>query len=79
MARYRAWFIPAVPGEMFVFETESLREAALVFDQLAKYTLFLEDDLGLMDDYSNAGGVAEWDEEERDWFDVDDDEINSAL
>ena len=52
----RVWWIPQVPGKAFHVPVESLNEACIVLDTLARYDLFqLENNI--KPDFSNAGGL----------------------
>jgi hypothetical protein len=68
---YRVVFIPKIPGKPFLQEFQIKEEAFVALEAIADYTLFLEDVLQLMPDYSSAGWVEEWDGE--DWMETEDD------
>lgn len=72
----RVWWIPQIPGTPFRVPVESLAEAKLLLDTLAKYDLF-QYKQNIKPDYSNAGGLemledGEW----TDWTDNDGNDID---
>jgi hypothetical protein len=76
--KYRAWYIPQVPGKAFEVETDSLAEAVKIENLLVDFSIF-EYDNHIKPDYSDAGGVDEWDEEEGEWSSLDEDEVEEKL
>jgi len=76
--KFKVWHIPQVPMKAFEFETESLVVAKAVMDQLALYDLFQFEN-NVKPDYSNAAGISEWNEDEQEWWDVDDFELEERL
>lgn len=68
----QVWWIPQVPGKPFVMPVTSLEEAARLIHTLAQYDLF-QFEHNIKPDYSNAGGLMEWDKEEEEWLDWEDD------
>lgn len=70
MSKYRVWYVPQVPMKAFVFDTDDLDVATIVLDVVQSFSLF-EYDNRVKPDYCDAGGIAEWDEENQDWFDLD--------
>jgi hypothetical protein len=78
VSRFKVWYIPQVPGTEFEVETEDLRTAAVVLETLRNFSLF-EFDNRVKPDYSDAGGVAEWYEDEQEWWDIDDYELEERL
>lgn len=76
--KFRVWWVPRVHMASFFYNTDSLSEALHMADMLAKYDLFQYEN-NVKPDYSNTGGVQMWDEENQDWFDLDDYEIEYML
>lgn len=77
----QVWFIPRIPGKIFERRVASASEARAVLDALALYTLFLEDEAGLMGDHANAGGVSAWETDGEGgfaWYDVEVDDLDVA-
>jgi hypothetical protein len=70
VSRYKVWHIPQVPGKAFEVESDDLRTAVLILDTLAFYDLF-QFEQRIKPDYSNAGGISEWDAAAGEWVDVD--------
>lgn len=71
--KLRVWWIPQIPMKSFKVEVNTLEEADLILDTLAYYDQFqFENDI--KPDYSNAGGLQEFDNEENEWIDWIDDE-----
>lgn len=60
----KVWWIPQVPMKAFEVYVDSLKEAKLILDTLAKYDMFQYEN-NVKPDYSNAGGLQKWDEQ---WF-----------
>lgn len=79
--RMRVWWIPQVPMKPFHVDVKTLDEAKLLLNTLAQYDLFqLENNI--KPDYSNAGGLEMYDEEEGDWFEwsnEDGDQIDEVM
>ena len=67
----RVWWIPQLPMKPFHVPVKSIREAKLILDTLADYDLFQFEN-HVKPDYSNAGGLEEFDGTE--W--LEDDEGN---
>lgn len=76
--KYRTWYIPQVPMPAFEVETDSLREAVLIKETLERFSLF-EYDNRVKPDYCDASGISEWDEEDGEWYDIDEDELEQTL
>jgi hypothetical protein len=76
--KYRAWYIPQVPGKAFEVETDSLAEAVRIENMLVDFSIF-EYDNRIKPDYADAGGVDEWDEEDGEWYTLDESDIEAAL
>jgi len=78
-ARFKAWYIPQVPMKAFEVECATADEAQRVLDLLTDFSMF-EADNRVKPDYSDAGGVVEWDETEQEWCDYDaDDELRESI
>lgn len=75
-AKYRVWYVPQVPMPAFEYETNDLSEAKVVLDVLGRFSLF-EYENNVKPDYSDAGGIAEWDEAEQEWYDVEEDDYDA--
>lgn len=73
-AKFKAWYIPQIPGEAFEVEVDSPAEGFKILDIISRFSLF-EFENRVKPDYADAGGVVEWDESEQDWWDVDEDEM----
>jgi len=56
MEKYRFWFIPQVPGDVFHYPVKRPRDAALVYDAVALFSLF-EYDHNIKPDYASAAGL----------------------
>lgn len=52
----KVWWIPQIPMKAFEVEVETLVEAKLLLDTLAKYDLFQFENR-IKPDYANAGGL----------------------
>jgi hypothetical protein len=76
--KFKVWHIPQVPMKAFEFETEDLKTAVVVMEQLAFYDLFQFENKA-KGDYSNASGISEWIEEEQEWWDIDDFDLEERL
>lgn len=76
--KFRVWWIPQVPMAPFFYAVDSLSEAYHMIDMLAKYDLFQYEN-NVKPDYANAGNIQMWDEEDQDWFDLEDFEIENML
>jgi hypothetical protein len=71
----KVWWIPQVPMKSFDVTVASVEEGAKILEVLANYDLFqLENNI--KPDYCNAGGLAEWTEDDGegkpgwvDWYD----------
>ena len=71
----RIWWIPQVPMEAFSISVNSIAEGMKITDTLAKYDLF-QLAHNIKPDYSNAGGVARY--ENGEWCDIDIDDPEYA-
>lgn len=78
MSKYKVWHIPQVPGKAFEVETGSLESADLLMESLARYDAFQYAN-NIKPDYCNASGISEWNEEDQEWWDVDDYELAERL
>lgn len=69
----RVWWIPQVPMKRFEVGVETLLEARLVLNTLAKYDLFQFEN-NIKPDYCNVGGLIAFDSRDsqwRDWHDTE--------
>ena len=77
----RVYWIPQIPMEPFYQEVDSIKEGVLLLETLAKYDLFqLENNV--KPDFSNAGGLQVYDENDNEWVDWIDDygmDINELI
>ena len=73
------WWIPQVPSnDPFCVMVDSIDEARVILDVLAQYDLY-QFNHKIKPDYSNTGGLVEFDGEEwADWYDENDDDIDNA-
>jgi hypothetical protein len=62
----RVWWIPQIPMDSFYVKVESIKEAKKMLDVLARYDIFQFDN-NVKGDYSNVGGIQEFDGTE--WLD----------
>lgn len=68
MSKLRVWWIPQVPMESFHVPVNSVLEGKKVLDMLAAYDAF-QLQYRVKPDYTNAGGLQEYDEETGEWND----------
>ena len=73
----RVWWIPQVPGKPFTAEVATVAEGRLLLDVLAAYDLFQLANR-IKPDYSNAGGLHEWNAETGEWEDFYDEDGDDA-
>lgn len=65
----RVWHIPQVPMKAFRVPVKNIQEAKKVLDILANYDIFQFEN-NIKPDYSNVGGLEEFDGEEwQEWED----------
>ena len=69
------WWIPQVPMNPFTVDVDTVEEAVKILQVLAHYDLFQLDN-NIKPDYSNAGGLCIWCEDDgsgkpgwQDWYD----------
>lgn len=74
MTPLRVWHIPQVPGKPFIVEVETIAEGVKIQDLLARYDAFQFEE-NIKPDYSNVSGIERWNERDREWEEVDEDEI----
>lgn len=74
--KLRVWWIPQVPMNPFYQGVSTLKEAKLLLETLANYDIF-QYKSQIKPDYSNAGGLEIWNEEENDWLEWEDEEGNN--
>jgi hypothetical protein len=70
IAKFKAWYIPQVPMKAFEVEVSSAAKAQTVLNMLTDFSNF-EFENNVKPDYSDAGGVEEWDETGQEWFDYE--------
>jgi Superinfection exclusion gene product 17 len=75
---YRVWWVPQIPGKPFLVLCRDLQTAHDLTHVLASYDAF-EFENRVKPDYSNVGGISQWDPGEDEWFDRDDDEVREQL
>lgn len=68
MSKLRVWWIPQVPMESFYVPVSSVLEGKKVLDTLAAYDAF-QLQHKVKPDYTNTGGLQEYDEETGEWND----------
>ena len=68
----KVWWVPQVPMKAFEVPVQTLREASLVLDVLADYDKFQFENR-VKPDYSNAGGLLQFDHDIADWCDWESD------
>ena len=73
MAKFKAWYIPQVPMKAFEVECETAAQALDALDLITNFSIF-EFENKVKPDYSDAGGVEEWDEAAQEWFDFEEEE-----
>jgi len=73
MKKLRVWWVPQIPMKPFHVYVKTLEEASLLLDVLAAYDLFQYHNK-VKPDYANAGGLQQFDETEKEWFDWIDEE-----
>ena len=66
--KLRVWWIPQIPMKPFTQAVTNLAEAKLLLDTLALYDEFQYNNR-IKPDYSNMGGLQEYDEVEKEWLD----------
>lgn len=74
--KLQVWWIPQVPMKAFRFDVSTVEEGVKFMHVLAEYDLFQYEN-NVKPDYSNAGGVVQWDEDSDgdgtpgwvDWYD----------
>lgn len=74
--KLQVWWIPQVPGKRFSVDVRNPIEAMKILDVLADYDKFQFDN-NIKPDYSNAGGLIEWDPTTDEWLDWEDGEGRS--
>jgi hypothetical protein len=63
--KLRVWWIPQIPGKQFFIPVQGFVQAKLILATLAHYDLFQLANR-TKGDYSNAGGLAVWNEDSSD-------------
>lgn len=70
MARFKAWYIPQIPMTAFEVEKPTASEAQAALDLITDFSIF-EFENKVKPDYSDVGGVQEWDETDQEWIDYE--------
>jgi len=78
MTRYKVWHIPQFPMQAFEVFTEDIKTAVLLANTLANYDLF-QLEHNVKPDYSNVQGIMQWQEDEQEWWDLDEYELEQLL
>ena len=65
--KLQVWWIPQVPMKAFTVPVDTVKEGAKILKVLADYDLF-QYKHRIKPDYSNVGGLHEWDEEDKEWL-----------
>ena len=55
------YHIPCIGVDEFLIIVNDINEAKLILNTLADYDLYLTNDVGLLDDYSNVSGLLTYD------------------
>lgn len=71
MSKYKVWYIPQIPMKAFEYETDSLEVAKAVEEALEMFSCF-EFQNNVKPDYSDAGGIQKWNEDDHEWWDWED-------
>lgn len=76
MKNFRLTIIPALEAgaKQIEFQFDTVEEMEAAVETSSRLLLFLQDDLKVMDDYSNIFLKEKWNEEEQDWESVEEDE-----
>jgi hypothetical protein len=64
----KVWWVPQVPMKAFEYPVKTPQEGAILCDALAMYDLFQYEN-NIKPDYSNAGGLVVYQEEDTGWTD----------
>lgn len=67
MDTLRIWWIPQVPMDAFYQQVSTPKEAKAMLELLACYDQFQFEN-NVKPDYSNAGGLQEYDQDEHAWI-----------
>lgn len=70
MEKLRVWWVAQAPCKAFYVPVKTVEEGKKVLDILAAYDAFQLENR-IKPDYTNAGGLQKWDEEEQEWYDWD--------
>ena len=70
--KFRIWWLPQVGVgiKSFYKEVSSFDEGQLICDILADYDLYQLNN-SIKPDYCNAGGIQYFDENDQDWYDIE--------
>lgn len=77
-SQFRVWHIPQIPGKAFIVDCNTLAEARQLEIVLANYDLF-QFEHNIKPDYSNMSGIVQWDEGEKEYWDMEEDEVTEIL
>jgi hypothetical protein len=69
----RVWWIPQIPGRMFLVDVPDMPTATLLVDVLGRYDLFQLEER-IKPDFCNTGGIEQWDSEEDEWLSIEEDD-----
>ena len=67
--RFKMWYYPQVPCKAFEKEFDNLIDAVRALSLIIDYSRF-EYDNRIKPDYADAAGVAYWDSNDQEWYDV---------
>ena len=70
IAKFKVWYVPQVSMKAFEVECETAEQAQEALDLITNFSNF-EFENNVKPDYSDAGGVVEWDETEQEWCDYE--------
>ena len=75
--KLRVWWIPQVPMKAFTVGVSSVEEGVKIKGILADYDKF-QYKHKVKPDYSNVGGLQQWNEEDQEWEDWFDEETGAS-
>jgi hypothetical protein len=67
--KFKFWYVPQIPGAMFEREFDLLIDAVRALNIVIDFSIF-EYENRIKPDYADAAGVAYWDSNDQDWYDV---------
>ena len=75
----KIWWIPQIPMKAFTVPVKSVDEALMLLDTLARYDIFQYEN-NVKPDYSNAGGLSVFEDDEWiEWNNKDGEDIDYLL